>query len=389
MLLKGGKAFYLGGIEDRKCPDCGETVYPGEAANHGRRRLQNREPDKTTPADILFRKLLGSDDPGESTTRWLNSTHNPASTSCRTKHVKELDFLLKPRSSNKEKGKIEVICPTLDGLASHFESELADSRGLNVRDCHNYERVWVDNPYEACEKFQYQLGGMYMDRVLLGLFKEAMELFKPDGYHFTPSRRLSGDIADAFGPVLSLLGRRDARRFRQFERDDPRWPKSCPPTHRAHLYYAMLLCNELQALRFNAYLSMDDTALLRKASYTLRESIPTKSDLVWAMFVCPQLYQDLAELFYEMESLDILGTFVSCAGEVLDCSDLMAPNQTEKLLETVWTYPVPLCGDGRFSGMELLAAFMDLTITGFWVSARWTSDVGLYDPVIPPTVTMC
>lgn len=361
-------------------------MLAGEAENHSR-RVQNQKANEVTATDDLFTKLLGSENPGESTTRWLNSTQPESATGCRTKQSKEMDFLCSPLTSpNKKKGTLMVMCPNLDGLASHFDAELADSRGLNLQDCYDYARVLVKDPIEVHDKFAYQLGDMHMDRTLLGLFKEAMALFKPDGYYFAPTKRLARNMDFIFEPVLLLLDRVDAQRFRRFELDDPSWPNSCPSKHRAYLHHAMLLCNELQGFRHTSFLSTDDTALLRKASYTLRETIRTHPDLVWAMLVCPQLYEDLAEFFYKMECLDVLGTLVSCTGEVLDCSRLLVPNQT---VNSARTYTAPLCGEGRFSGTELLAAFMDLTITGFWVSIRWTSDVGMYDTVIPPTVTMC
>lgn len=205
ILMKGGKALYLGGLDDRKCLDCGATVFAGEAENHSQ-RVQNQKANEVTATDDLFTKLLGSENPGESTTRWLNSTQPESATGCRTKQSKEMDFLCKPLTSpNKEKGTLMVMCPNLDGLASHFDAELADSRGLNLQDCYDYARVLVEDPIEVHDKFEYQLGDMHMDRTLLGLFKEAMALFKPDGYYFAPTKRLARDMDFIFEPVFCCL----------------------------------------------------------------------------------------------------------------------------------------------------------------------------------------
>lgn len=155
ILMKGGKALYLGGLDDRKCLDCGATVFAGEAENHSQ-RVQNQKANEVTATDDLFTKLLGSENPGESTTRWLNSTQPESATGCRTKQSKEMDFLCKPLTSpNKKKGTLMVMCPNLDGLASHFDAELADSRGLNLQDCYDYARVLVEDPIEVHDKFEY------------------------------------------------------------------------------------------------------------------------------------------------------------------------------------------------------------------------------------------
>lgn len=108
-------------------------MLAGEAENHSR-RVQNQKANEVTATDDPFTKLLGSENPGESTTRWLNSTQPESATGCRTKQSKEMDFLCTPLTSpNKKKGTLMVMCPNLDGLASHFDAELADSRALTYK----------------------------------------------------------------------------------------------------------------------------------------------------------------------------------------------------------------------------------------------------------------
>jgi len=146
-------------------------------------------------------------------------------------------------------------------------------------------------------------------------------------------------------------------------------------------------------VRDNPIFPPGNIALPQKASYTLQEKGCVQPNLVWEMLVCPALYEDLADFFHEMKCLGALGNFVSCTSEVPDCTALMAASQKEDsepaAIDNTRKYLVPLCEDGRFFSAELLAAFIDLIITAFWVEKRWPSNVRAYDVLIPPTVTMC
>lgn len=174
----------------------------------------------------------------------------------------------------------------------------------------------------------------------------------------------------------------------------------------------MMLCNEFQHIRKNnkATFTVADMAAVAKASKSLQR-VHDAPDLAWALIVCPALLADLAEAFEGVEDLNVFNdpkTTIRCQGEKLDCTSLIrecklwkpssaatstsatssiAPETEPDPVECI--YETPLCKDGEFTASRLLAAFMDVMVTFYWVEKSWISDVGLYDAVIPPTVTMC
>ncbi len=254
-----------------------------------------------------------------------------------------------------------------------------------------------------------------MDDDLLPVFKEALELLRPDGYFFTPTGMLALDINDVYSHVKEVTDKtKKVRIFPHLEINA--WPASNP--HKRPLHFAMMLCNEFQHIRMHkrATFTVADMVAVAKASRSLRE-VHQAPDLTWALLVCPELFAHLAQAF---ESVQNLGAFdhsrkpVSCRGGNLDCTNLMedcegrlvAPKPTapetssdssspsihpekEKTSTTERKYNIPLCGDGDFSGSQLLAAFLEVMVTYYWIEKLWISDVGLYDTVIPPTITMC
>lgn len=392
MLVKEDKGLFLGSIDDRRFRRGDPTMMLEKEADSDR---------EATESDSLFSDLMTSQNPGVRTARWLETTrpgsgadnsHNGEPTGPWGPWGPWGPRSRRPPIPREDDGKSMVFYSSPGIHYSTFEGELVVTRGLRTEDCLEYSRTFVDNSKEFHDKFAYQLGYMRVDRTLLGLLKEAVALLKPDGYYFTPTNLLVKDVDGILGHVVRLLDRRhEDRRFRQFEMTDPNWPKLETHYDRRTLHHAMLLFNEIQTVQDYPFFPLGDIALFQKASYTLRGKGRAQPDLVWAMLVCPELYEDLAEFFHEMKCLGVLGNIVSCTGEVLDCTALMAANQTEDSgpIDNPRTYRVPLCEDGRFMGVELLAAFIDLTITAFWVQKRWPSNVRVYDALIPSTVTMC
>lgn len=45
--------------------------------------------------------------------------------------------------------------------------------------------------------------------------------------------------------------------------------------------------------------------------------------------------------------------------------------------------------DDNFSSKQVLAAFVHVFLTYFWIEKKWISDVKAYDATIPQSVTMC
>jgi len=134
------------------------------------------------------------------------------------------------------------------------------------------------------------------------------------------------------------------------------------------------------------------------------------------MLVCPKLFSGVAGRVRKMSTSDIkttLKTLVKIQNEKLDCSALMGSDtvDSEKALVDTTTveraengetsddlsddedednhvYPVPLCADGEFSTAQLVAAFVDVCLTFYWLEKKWITDVSMYSAAIPPTVMM-
>lgn len=247
-----------------------------------------------------------------------------------------------------------------------------------------------------------------MDDEMLPHWKEALELLRPDGYYFTSTGRLASDIDDVYQHVEDITELSNKTLiFPEFQLTD--WPASHP--NRAVLCSAMMLCNAFQRIRTHnrAMFTVRDMVAVAKASQSLRQVYSTP-DLAWALLVCPKLCADLAEAFEDFQDPSLFGnsnTTVRCQGGRLDCTGLLtecgAQRRTTRRSSTSgsttlielpradgeYVYDIPLCADGEFSASELLAAFMDVMVRFYWVDKRWISDVGLYDGVIPPTITMC
>jgi hypothetical protein len=248
-----------------------------------------------------------------------------------------------------------------------------------------------------------------MDGTLLGHFKDAMELLRPDGYYFTGTHLLVLDVDDIYQHVKQLTDLSEKLRiFPNFELDG--WPATIK--NKEPLHYAMMLCNEFQYIRKHnrATFTVADMVAVAKASKSLRR-VHDAPDLAWALIVCPALLSDLAEAFEVVEDLNVFNdpnTTIRCQGGKLNCTSLLRKCKVRKpsspAISTSATssiipetepdpveciYETPLCKDGEFTASRLLAAFMDVMVTCYWIEKRWISDVGMYDAAIPPTITMC
>ena len=252
-----------------------------------------------------------------------------------------------------------------------------------------------------------------MDDDLLVIFKDAMDILRPDGYYFTTTHLLTMDLNDVYCHVREAIGRSNKLRiFPPFELST--WPSSI--VNRKPLHNAMLLCNEFQHIRTHhrATFTVSDMVAVAKASRSLRD-VHKAPDLSWAFLICPELFTDFAQAFESLEDLSVFDDSkktVRCKGGELDCTDLMKgctavqvsknttsatassdsnsnSTSTDEKKDSTNIYKIPLCGDGHFSGSQLLAAFMDVLVTYYWIEKSWISNIGLYDATIPLTITMC
>jgi len=405
MPLKSGKAIYLG--LNFGCQHC-ERRREYDSARRTHRKTKRlcdvgscscgkaealpgyRSPDSKNDVspDALFDELMNSEDPPEEAMRivqdplpWIEKKIN--------EDPKGREWTVRART-------MEVLMPASGGISSIIESELAGARGLDIRNCLEYGRqyIYYDNIDHA--KFPYHLGQLFMDREVLHILKEGLGLMKPDGYYFVKSHNpvLADDLEAIYLIVDSVVYDPLSKSKLFQDLDLATWPTV--HKHREELHHAMLLCNELQGHRkgtIKAQLTIGDMEVISRASYSLRKTLETAHDLSWAMLICRELFEDLADLFEDMRDLDVLNCTVSCRGEVLDCTRLLGPNEPDDSgsVGRPRTYDVPLCADGDFSGAQMLAAFMVVIITNAWIGRACTraSNVGVYDHTIPQTLIMC
>jgi hypothetical protein len=296
-------------------------------------------------------------------------------------------------------GNIELLVPSLGLLAADEEScELASSRGLDTRTLFQYTRRYIDSlsPQEE-DLYQYKLGKKRMDSLVVTQFKDALELLKPDGYYFTPSGTTYLELLSIFdtvnAPFISLQQTKSMV-FRLTYSDV--WPPHYK--HAEELFFAVEVCNEFQSVMLASqgtqpFFTPEDMMAMAKASQSLRQIYQHLRDLSWAMLICPQLFNDLAEYFEHHLCLDELDGTVICENELLDCTSILkghlSKGEDGVTSAEPFKYHTPLCKDRVYTGWEVLAAFADLIIQYFWViRSVVVTNAGSYGMVIPQTITM-
>lgn len=313
------------------------------------------------------------------------------------------------RMEEKKLGKMEVFVPCAGLLSVVVQGELASSRGLSIGDCSEYSRAYVDFEDVNQKTTPYRLGDLFMDETLLKLMKEAMRFIKPDGFYFTPTRWLASDVAEVYRHVYRVCENpknEDDELFPKMDLQD--WPLSDSCKYREIFHNTITLCNTFQHFRLHghAQYTIRDMLVIGKAS----KSLPKVDDLVWSMLISPDLFKDLHRAFNNSvkelkapERWHFLNAEVNCSGGVLNCTTLMRGCGISRDGETKYAttgstppaqadpmdYTVPLCSDNTFTGSQVLASFLDVLVTHFWVEKSWITNVESYDHVIPQTITMC
>lgn len=279
-------------------------------------------------------------------------------------------------------------CPGL--LSMVVEGELASIRGLDLTLCDELNRVYKESG-EVESKFTAALGHFRMEPELLGLLKKAVLLLKPDGFYFTPTKHLCNDVNAIWQHVTD--------KSEGLECIFPVVSTSNPQTGAEwggggdimKLYHAMALCNQFQQFKLSSpvMFTIADMGVISKASRSLRDMVSEAgTDIIWAMIKSSDLFSYLLERFRQMgtqkDVQNLLEKTVNYEKGVLDCTSLNA-----KVEDPVRKFPVPLMENREFSGAQVLAAFLDVFLTYFWIEKSWTSDVAVYDATVPQSVTMC
>jgi hypothetical protein len=159
-----------------------------------------------------------------------------------------------------------------------------------------------------------------------------------------------------------------------------------------------------------ATFSVNDMGIISKASLCLQERFKSSSeDLFWAMLVCPALFTDLKTRIQGSNAASLkpmLSCVVQINSEVLSCTELAnTPEEKgEKDNDDARSdasapgvvdgrtgddeYVVPQCADGKYTGAQIIGAYLDACLTFYWIEKKWVSDVSMYSAAIPPTVMM-
>ncbi|KAL8387232.1 hypothetical protein RB595_010061 [Gaeumannomyces hyphopodioides] len=393
--LPGGQVLYLGGISGDESPRDDEDPENVHAVA-SEQLLRDLTSENLSDEEIMV-QLFGKK---KNRPRVLQRDPKRDGPSQARRHADEqempefLQSLLREKADATE-NRAEVLrrCPGL--LSVVINGELADSRGLSLDRCEEYDRKFVDKEDVDLVQYPHNLGDLYMDETLFKLMKDSLLLLKPDGFYFSPTSILCADIQHAYAHI----NEQSVKPMRVFPESYEK-PAAHPQGVRPHpdedqLCSAVSLCNELQRKRKTGriFCSVDDMRLLAKVSYALRRIISPPGldrgrDLSWAMICCPDLSRDIRDSLESVSLRQYLGAKVNCKDGLLDCASLPGMATPMNGRETT-KYRTPLVADGEYTGAQVLAALSDVFITFYWIDKRWITDVAVYDATIPQSVTMC
>jgi hypothetical protein len=308
------------------------------------------------------------------------------------------------KRQRKERGLREALVPCPGILSVVIQGEVATSCGLDLTKCLEYHRVFSYFEKVRAKQHPYHMGNMVMDRDTLKLFKSSLLKLRPDGFYFTPTGVLSADINDIYTHVRTGL----------FGLDQVCSEFSLAAWNRSKdLFWAVKLCNEMQQKRRKARVifSVNDMGIISKASLCLQKNANASKQLFWSLLVCPALFEDVKKRLQGIDAGSLkllLDCGVQITNEILVCPELtqVAKESNEKADDDSRSeasievdhqgrtgdgevdYAVPECAEGKFSGMDMVGAFLDVCLTFYWIEKRWISDVSMYTAAIPPTVMM-
>lgn len=305
-----------------------------------------------------------------------------------------------------EKSKCVQVLKRCPGLLSMVvEGELASIRGLDLTLCDEFNRVYTE-PGDVEQKYTEKLGCFRMEKELLGLLKKAVLLLKPDGFYFTPTKQLCNDVNAIWQHVTDMSEKHQyifsvvpTNKLQNGAGRDGVPPVGKPQSPAEwdgegdimKLYHAMALCNQFQQFKMSSpvMFTIADMGVISKASSSLRDIVTESgTDIIWAIIESRSLFscllERLREIKVQQDVQNLLEKTVESKDGVLDCSSLNCRPE-----DAVRRFVVPLVEDRVFSGAQVLAAFLDVFLTYFWIEKSWISDVAVYDATVPQSVTMC
>ncbi len=280
---------------------------------------------------------------------------------------------------NEEMNEVQVLTHRRGLLSLVFESELAYNRGLNIKNCEEYEGIKTKFKDVDLTKYPHRLHNLCMDDQCLHLMKEALLRLRPDGYVFTSESGLYGDLSQVYDHI--------GQQIKKME-DLPSLPK---PRDRSmeHLHLAMNICRALRHTR-RTYNSLSDMQAIARAAEAMKtilaEANGCGTDLIWAIIYRPEICPDLLNTLKTANMSDFLTTKVTSEAGILDCTGLGQLISRRSEDSERMKYQIPLLDDADFTGMHVLAALVKVVLTQFWLSEGWVTDVAAYDFTMPQSI---
>ncbi|KAI1462796.1 hypothetical protein F4805DRAFT_10421 [Annulohypoxylon moriforme] len=299
----------------------------------------------------------------------------------------------------------QILRPCRGLLSVSVQGELAYNRGLNIENCKEYDRKYVQAEDIDHQKYPYNLDDLYMDSKLLQLMKKALLLLRPDGFYFSPTYHLYSDLFHIYRHVEN-----QSNKVKEFfpehsipptsSSNQTKGPSTCSSAcslnnNYSCIYFAMTLCNNLQGTRktARACFTVDDMRLLALAASDLKKFLSPKmnldgQDLVWAFIYSPKFFDDILESLKTASFPQFLEAKATAKGGILDCAALLPTGDGQDDNEKTTSYEIPEVTDAEFTGAQVLASLSIILITYFWIEKRWPTDVAAYEWTMPQNVLM-
>jgi hypothetical protein len=321
------------------------------------------------------------------------------------------------KKEQRKKSLRTVIEPSPGLLSVLATGELVASRGFPLSSCIEYHRLLIHTSNIDHQTYPFSLGDFRMDRDGLELMRNAILNVKPHGFYLSPSAQLASDLNDIYEHIRTELRKR-TQFFSTVTMTG--WQGN------TELYWGVELLNEMQRLRATAQtsFSVQDMGALSHAVVRVEGAYDAAKheELVWAMIVCPKLFEHLAE-FSKTATEDDLADFLRGSARIdeermeatglphlskdrnnvnddggenndnyisdfNDENSLISSTDAEDSRVRPGTYAVPLCLDGDYAGVQVLGAFLDVCLRYCWIEKCWRTNVHNFGPTIPPTVLM-
>ena len=298
---------------------------------------------------------------------------------------------------------MEILKPRPGLISRYVEEARAVNLGLNRKTFVEYGRSPITG-YRVKATSRYRLGKYFMDKIALKLFKESLPFLKPDGFYPSPSRSNESRSRNMYSHVLEfmkgsskLLPRADSKFWMRLE----------------ELRWAAELCNTFSN-HTRVRPSIQDIRVLSHMSTSLEDSLgSTGKELYWAFIVSPDLFSHFAEMLSKMKDDDpelemLLKSSIAITAKPQDDQNevergvlriINSPEGStnresgnsltqEDKTESCHEFALPLFEWGKYTGVQLIAALLDIYLTALWILKSWPTNLNWYIYGMPRNVLM-